>query len=176
MARLSSRSYRAMDRARLGEREVARIAFDFRTQLRCLHAAHEEYKRTGLVKRFSDESQALVDMLCLELEVAPKHVFLRDRPRPHKRKGGRIVYELHGLCQSNGPVEVYTRTAAREQPVALKTYLNTLLHEWVHHWDFETFGTSIHCGGFYERVGQVYRPARDIVSQLTATTRRRTPS
>lgn len=167
MARLPARAYRVLDRARLGEREVARVAFDFRTQLRDLAAAHDEYKRTGLVRRFSEESQALVDLLCHELDVPPKHVFLRDRPRPHKRRGGRIVYELHGLCQANGPLEVYTRTAAREQPVALKTYLNTLLHEWVHHWDFETFGTSIHCGGFYERVGQVYRPARDIVSRLS---------
>lgn len=171
MGRLPARVFRALDRARLGEREVARVVFDLRLVLRELAAAHEEYRATGLVRPFSEHSQSLVDLLCHELEVPSKRVFLRDRPRPHSRRAGRIVSELHGLCRSNGPLEVYTRTAARGQPVALKTYLDTLLHEWVHHWDFETFGTSVHCSGFYERLGQVYRPARDIVSALRPTSR-----
>lgn len=110
-----------------------------------------------------------MDLLNDEFDVAGKRVFLRDRPRPHKRRGGRIVYELHGLCERDGPLEIYTRTAARAQPVALKTLVNTLLHEWIHHWDFDTHGNSVHCSGFYERLGQVYRPSRDIIDGLWPT-------
>jgi hypothetical protein len=81
-------------------------------------------------------------------------------PRPHRRRGGRIVFELHGRCRRRGAIEIFARTAARERPVALKTLLETLLHEFVHHHDFSAFDASVHCSGFYERLGQLYRPLR----------------
>jgi hypothetical protein len=45
--------------------------------------------------------------------------------------------------------------------VAWKTLLQTLLHEWVHHYDFAAFGDSVHCSGFYARMNQLYHPLRE---------------
>ncbi len=151
---------RRLDGARLPSRRLARALPLLEASMPRLHAAHGGFRIEGHVPELSRAFQDLVDLLSGQFGVGTKRVVLRDRPRPHRRRGGRIVYELHGSCEQEGTVEVYLRTAARAQPVALPTLLNTVLHEWMHHWDFETFGTSIHCRGFYERLRQVYRPLR----------------
>ena len=148
-----------MDRARLGKRQVRRALSGLPDQLEGLAAAHRGFSTDGVIVPLAGGCQALIDGLNSDFELPGRRVFLRDRPRPHKRSGGRIVYELHGLCTTDGLLEVYARTAARAKPVALPTLLNTLLHEWIHHWDLVTLGTSVHCRGFYKRLDQIYRPA-----------------
>ncbi len=98
-------------------------------------------------------SQGLVDALCRLLRVPPLQVEVRDT-RPRNGYG-----ELHGLyVPANGRrlrdgVRVWMRTAQRQQTVAFKTFLRTLLHEVCHHLDYERFklGRSFHTAGFYKR-------------------------
>lgn len=163
---LPERAFRRLDRARLPARELKRHGEALAWDLVELVRARESYVASGLIPEMSRACQGLVNRLSAAMGVPPKRVVLRDRPRPHKRRGGRVVYELHGLCDPAGPLEVYTRTAVRAQPVALRTLLDTLYHEWVHHWDFSRFGTSVHSKGFYERVGQLYRPSREWIGKL----------
>ena len=125
-----------------------------------LVAAHDRFRVEGDVASYAASAQRLVDLLCDEFVLARKRVVVRDLPRPHRRRGGRIVYELHGQCRKDGAIDLYARTAAQERPVAFKSLLETLLHEFVHHHDFDAFGASVHCGGFYERLGQLYRPMK----------------
>lgn len=166
---LPDRLFRKLDRARLSVRELRRHEAAWTRDLAALRAAREAYVADGRVPPLSRAAQTLINGLSQVHGVPRKRVVLRDRPRPHKRRGGRVVYELHGLCDPAGPLEVYTRTAVRAQPVALKTMLETLYHEWIHHWDFSCFGASVHSSGFYERVGQLYRPSRDWLSDPAPT-------
>ncbi len=65
--------------------------------------------------------------------------------------------ELHGLYEaeegSHPVITVWMRTAQRKQVVAFKTFLRTLIHEFVHHLDYAHFrlADSFHTEGFYKR-------------------------
>jgi hypothetical protein len=84
--------------------------------------------------------------------------------RPSDAKG-----ELHGLYERGQPVTVlgrtdtqitvWMRTAAREQVVAFRTFLRTLLHELVHHFDYELLRLpdSLHTEGFFARESSLMR-------------------
>jgi hypothetical protein len=71
--------------------------------------------------------------------------------------------ELHGLyVPTNGKttaaITVWMRTARRQQIVAFKSFLRTLLHELCHHLDYEHFGLddSFHTEGFYQRESSLF--------------------
>lgn len=152
--------FQRLDRARLDGPLVRRVVAASAPRLDAFVAAHAGFRAGGTADALGLASQRLVDLLCDEFVLARKRVVLRDEPRPHRRRGGRIVYELHGQCRMHGPIDVFVRTAAQERPVAFKSLLETLLHEFVHHHDFDAFGASVHCGGFYERLSQLYRPMK----------------
>jgi len=152
--------FRRLDRARLDATLTRRALAAAPEALDRLVAAHDRFRAAGGVAEYAAGAQRLVDLLCDEFVLERKRVVVRDAPRPHRRRGGRIVYELHGECRKDGAIALYARTAAQERPVAFKSLLETLLHEFVHHHDFDAFGASVHCGGFYERLGQLYRPMK----------------
>lgn len=108
---------------------------------------------TGNVERVEGCSQALINALCEQLRFPSARINVLER-RPHNNYG-----ELHGLYE---PVErtrprakiyVWMRTAKRQQVVAFKTYLRTLIHEFCHHLDFEYYklADSFHTKGFFQR-------------------------
>jgi hypothetical protein len=91
---------------------------------------------------------------------------------------------------SRARIRIYHRTAVRGQVVAPKVFLNTLLHEWVHHFDFAALrlGRSPHTAGFYARlraladalaVGMVMPPDPDVRAappgRVTTTAARSAP-
>jgi len=160
---LPDRLFRRLDRARLDATLTGRAVSAARPCVARLVEGHGRFRSGEEPDRLAHGAQELIDLLCDEFVLARKPVRLRDEPRPHRRRGGRIVFELHGRCRRRGAIEVFVRTAARERPVALKSLLETLLHEFVHHHDFDAFGVSVHCSGFYERLGQLYRPLREWV-------------
>ena len=66
--------------------------------------------------------------------------------------------ELHGLYEpEDGPnaarVTAWMRTAQKQQVVAFKTFLRTVIHELCHHLDYELFALeeTFHTEGFYKR-------------------------
>ncbi|MFV8753582.1 hypothetical protein ACNOYE_23765 [Nannocystaceae bacterium ST9] len=77
--------------------------------------------------------------------------------------------ELHGLYERGRPVEVlgrtdtqitvWMRTAALARVVAFRTFLRTLLHELVHHLDYELLRLpdSLHTEGFFARESSLMR-------------------
>ncbi|MBI5367617.1 MAG: hypothetical protein HZA54_11310, partial [Planctomycetes bacterium] len=96
--------------------------------------------------------QATVDGLCrgagapeIPVKVAAKRL-----------KRGRV--EFHGFCGRDGWITIYARTAVHNRPVAFKTFLRTLVHEAMHHFDWKVLGfdSSFHTGGFYARVRRLY--------------------
>ena len=124
----------------------------------------------GSVERTCRE---LADEICTRLEAPPVAVrVLAARP-----SGG--YGELHGLYDpepSPPLVTVWMRTAAKRRVVAFKSFLRTLLHELLHHFDYELYGfaDSFHTEGFFQRESSL---ARQLLGQSKdgPESRRRAP-
>ena len=97
-------------------------------------------------------SQELCSALTAGYRVPPLRVVVLER-RPSDDYG-----ELHGLYEPaegrrRARVTVWMRTAARQQVVAFKSFLRTVVHELLHHLDYELFALeeTFHTEGFYKR-------------------------
>ena len=101
--------------------------------------------------------QALVEAFNARLSTPPVKVKVLER-RPTNDYG-----ELHGLYEpreleayargERADITVWMRTARKEQLVKYRTFLRTLVHEMVHHLDYEHFklAETFHTEGFYAR-------------------------
>jgi hypothetical protein len=97
-------------------------------------------------------AQALAQLLNDAFGSPPVRVRVLER-RPSNSHG-----ELHGLYEADQVrarplITLWMRTVQRRQVVAFKTFLRTLLHEIVHHLDYEVLKLedSLHTEGFYKR-------------------------
>lgn len=103
--------------------------------------------------------QALVDALNASLGTPPVRVEVFER-RPANK-----AYELQGLYEPDevtggiAKISVWMRTAQRVQVVKFRTFLRTLIHEMVHHCDYELFKLeeTFHTQGFYTRESALMR-------------------
>ncbi len=106
--------------------------------------------------------QLLIDTLD-ELSGLPTcTVVVADRAQVHEHDGRRLQSKTYGYyrCRfvdgavSEARIRIYHRTAVRQQVISPKVFLNTLLHEWVHHYDFAglRLARSPHTAGFYARL------------------------
>jgi hypothetical protein len=97
-------------------------------------------------------SQALIDALVDGFEVPGVRVrVLAVRPSD-------IEGELHGLYEPNEDrppplISVWMKTAQKKQVVAFRSFVRTLVHEMLHHLDYEHFELeeTFHTEGFYKR-------------------------
>jgi len=95
-------------------------------------------------------AQRLSDALCAQLGAPPVTIRVLAA-RPTKSYG-----ELHGLYDPEPEpprITVWMRTAAQRRVVAFKSFLRTLLHELLHHLDYELFELeeTYHTEGFFQR-------------------------
>jgi hypothetical protein len=98
------------------------------------------------------DAQALIDALVGGFIVPPVDVrVLAARPSD-------VDGELHGLYEPDeeipvARISVWMRTAQKKQVVAYKSFLRTLVHEFLHHLDYEHFKLpeTFHTEGFYKR-------------------------
>jgi hypothetical protein len=97
-------------------------------------------------------AQTLIDALVAGFAVPAVHVrVLAVRPSD-------VDGELHGLYEpdediATARISVWMRTAQKKQVVAFKSFLRTLIHEFLHHLDYEHFKLpeTFHTEGFYKR-------------------------
>jgi hypothetical protein len=95
--------------------------------------------------------QDLCDALTAGYHVPPVRLTVLAR-RPSDDYG-----ELHGLYEPGDGrrprITVWMRTAAKQQVVAFKSFLRTVVHELAHHLDYELFALeeTYHTEGFYKR-------------------------
>jgi hypothetical protein len=137
---------------------------------------HRERKALG---------QLLINELTRAAGLRPCVLVVADRAQVHEHDGQRLQSKTYGYYRcsfedgmvSKATIRIYHRTAVRQQVISAKVFLNTLLHEWVHHYDFAGLGLSRspHTTGFYTRlrelaealgVGMVLPPERDPVTGL----------
>jgi hypothetical protein len=114
---------------------------------------HNERRKLGQL--LLDELDALAGLPRCELVVA-------DRAQVHAHDGQRLQSKTYGYYRCTfaegeikaARIRIYHRTAVRQQVISPKVFLNTLLHEWVHHYDFAGLhlARSPHTAGFYMRL------------------------
>jgi hypothetical protein len=106
--------------------------------------------------------QMLIDSLDDLAGLPACAVVIADRPQVHEHDGRRLQSKTYGYyrCRyvegavTDARIRIYHRTAVRQQVISPKVFLNTLLHEWVHHYDFAglRLARSPHTAGFYARL------------------------
>ena len=106
--------------------------------------------------------QMLLDELCACAGVGRVELVVPDRPQVHQHDGKRLQSRTYGYYRcwfedgevSRARIRIYHRTAVRGQVVSAKVFLNTLLHEWVHHFDVTALrlARTPHTAGFYTRL------------------------
>ena len=107
-------------------------------------------------------AQLLLDTLDELAALPPCTVVVADRAQVHEHDGRRLQSKTYGYyrCRfvdgavTEARIRIYHRTAVRQQVISPKVFLNTLLHEWVHHYDFAglRLPRSPHTAGFYSRL------------------------
>jgi len=107
-------------------------------------------------------AQLLVDELSAEAGLTRVEVAVADKPQVHEHDGQRLQSKTYGYYRcwfedgrvSRARIRIYHRTARLQKVITPKVFLNTLLHEWVHHYDFDglRLARSPHTAGFYARL------------------------
>ena len=97
-----------------------------------------------------ERSQALTDYLCERFGIAPVKVMVTTLKRPSRGRGQ--VYGFY--TPSNHKITIYNTTARTCKPTAIKTFFDTLIHEFMHHYDYQVLKLedSFHTTGFYKRI------------------------
>ena len=102
-------------------------------------------------------AQTLINNLCYVLKVPAVYVKVMDR-RP-SRYGG----EMHGLYNAQegrrSMITIWMRTAKRKDVVAFRSFLRTMIHEFLHHLDytFLRLKDSLHTEGFFRRESSIVK-------------------
>jgi len=130
---------------------ITRIDFSITTRMELLAVKILKSKST---ERRQKLSTWLMNRLCRASEIAPVKVKISSKKQYHKKTKGRTVFKQYGYYKpQNKYIYINNRTAVQGKPLAPKTFLDTLLHEWLHHYDHERLGlNSIHTAGFYARL------------------------
>ena len=102
-------------------------------------------------------SEELLDELCDGSKVDIVKLKISNTKQYHKKSKGRVAMKRYGYYRIAGNyIYIQNLTAVRGQILAPKTFLNTLLHEWMHHYDIHRLKiNSIHSKGFYERINDL---------------------
>ncbi len=109
--------------------------------------------------------QALLDVLNTAAGLPPCRLAVAERAQKHRTNRGRLEQKTYGYYRCDwdqgvtrrGAIRIYNLTAIRQQVLSPKVFLETLLHEWTHHYDFAglCLDRSPHTSGFFERVRSV---------------------
>lgn len=97
-----------------------------------------------------ERSQKLMDYLCKKFDIAPVNVMVTELKRPSKERGQLFGFYL----PSHHKIVIYNTTAKTCKPTAIKTFFDTLIHEFMHHYDYQVLKLedSFHTTGFYKRI------------------------
>lgn len=135
------------------EKSNAVAAVDFEPSGRARRIAQgilvsEDYEHRQRLSHF------LINELAFNAGVERLKIRVKDAKQWHKKRNGRVAIKKYGVYYPRTKsITIQNLTAVRGQILAPKTFLDTLLHEWMHHYDFERLRlNSIHTKGFYERI------------------------
>ena len=105
------------------------------------------------------DAQSLINYLCDKFYIPHAIVKVVNTPQPHATGyNGSLKSKTLGTYNSGTRIiTMYNITAVKKQVVSIKTFMGTLLHEFMHHYDytFLKFNSSPHTAGFYKRISDI---------------------
>jgi len=113
----------------------------------------------NLMQRSSAEGrqkvgQELLDELSSSAGIEAVKLKVSATRQYHKKIEGRVVLRQYGYYRFKSCyLYIQNQTPIRGQDMAPKTFFDTLMHEWMHHYDYYGLRiASIHTKGFYLRL------------------------
>ena len=102
--------------------------------------------------------QCLLNEMSCSLSISSAQLFVHDKPQKHSLKNGKLMRKTYGTYK-DGKITLSNKTAIREAVIAPKTFLDTLIHEFIHHYDYKVLKlpVSLHTAGFYYRLGDIMK-------------------
>lgn len=103
-------------------------------------------------------AQELVDYLCNKFKVSHVTLKVMNSKQPHSTINGKLKSVKYGDYNPNSHViRIWNLTAIQGKEISIKSFLDTLLHEFIHHYDFTVlkFNQSPHTSGFYKRLSDL---------------------
>jgi len=97
--------------------------------------------------------QTLSDMICKSLRINNLPIKLKGA-RPQSGRGTTHGSYTRNISKKTFYITLYGITPKTKKIVAIKTLIKTLIHEIMHHYDFEKLNliSSNHTTGFYKRI------------------------
>ena len=95
----------------------------------------------------------LLTYLSLKFKVNVPSLLLTEKPRPVKGRG-----QIGGWYVVNEQkIIIYNTTAKTHKPISIKMFYETLIHEFMHHYDYTVLkmNDSLHTKGFYMRISDL---------------------
>lgn len=121
--------------------------------------SHKEYKSVlSCGESFSERriaGQKLLDYLCDKYKVSPCRLIVKDAPQRTFKEGRGKILGTYRTGYHN--ITIWNLTAKQHKVVSIKVFMDTLLHEFMHHYDMEylKLDATIHCTGFYKRISDL---------------------
>lgn len=102
-------------------------------------------------------SQELCDYLSKKFKISAPKVVVTDQPQAHRMNNGRLKSKVYGRYNpTTMTIKIYNTTAVRHSVIGIKTFTDTLLHEYMHHYDIYYLKIkSIHSADFYKRINDL---------------------
>lgn len=103
-------------------------------------------------------AQELVDYLCDKFKISRAKVIVMNSKQPHSTINGKLKSVKYGDYNPNSHIiRIWNLTAIQGKEISIKSFLDTLLHEFIHHYDFTVlkFNQSPHTSGFYKRLSDL---------------------
>ena len=103
-------------------------------------------------------AQGLLNYLCDKFRIPYCRVQIIDKAQLHRTNAnGRLKQKTYGrYYPAMMYIEIFNRTAMRNQTVSINVMYDTLLHEFMHHYDTAKMGIkSAHTKGFYMRISDL---------------------
>lgn len=105
------------------------------------------------------DAQSLLNYLCKKFHLPIVRVFVLDRNQEHSVDSkGRLKSRTYGYYRpSVHSITIYNLTAVKGQIISIKQFANTLLHEFMHHYDmtYLKLGATPHTEGFFKRISDL---------------------
>ena len=108
--------------------------------------------------------QALLNYLCEKFHMENVRLHVMDRPQKHRDdESGKTKIKIHGFYCTTRNITIYNKTAKLAKVVAIKAFTETLLHEFIHHYDHYCLKLwrSPHTSGFYHRLSDLQSKLKD---------------
>ena len=106
--------------------------------------------------------QNLLNYLCDKYKINRIPLIVLEKPRKSNKRGQTLGFYKYGPNRGIS-ITIYNLTAKTNTRVAIKRFADTLLHEFIHHYDNEYLKIkSAHTCGFYKRI-------TDLQNKLAAT-------